>query len=140
MTTRDDVEHLMRGVVPYLTIKGAEAAVAFYQRAFAAVLHGDIAKEADGRVMNAVLLINGGAYMLMDPFVERGSPPDGVSPNGMMMMILTMEADMWWARAVDGGCAVVMPIKMEFWGDRFGLLRDPYGIQWGILEPGDKAA
>ena len=91
--------------------------------------------------MNATLLINGGAYMVMDPFVERGSPPDGVSPNGMMiMMIMTLEADMWCARAVAAGCAVVMPIKMEFWGDRFGLLRDPFGIQWGILEPGDKAA
>jgi PhnB protein len=140
MTTKADVEHLMRGVVPYLTIKGAEAGVEFYQRAFGAVLHGDIAKGPDGRVMNATLLINGGAYMVMDPFVERGSPPDGVSSNGMMMIILTLEADMWWARAVAAGCTVVMPIKMEFWGDRFGMLRDPFGIQWGILEPADKAA
>ena len=137
MTTKTYVQSQMRGVVPYLTIKGAAAAVPFYTAAFGAVLHDDLNLSPDGRVLNATLEINGGCYMIMDPFPEQGGPADGVPGSGMMMMIMTPDGDMWWNRAVAAGCTVLMPIKMEFWGDRFGLLRDPYGIQWGIGEPGD---
>jgi uncharacterized glyoxalase superfamily protein PhnB len=46
------------------------------------------------------------------------------------------DIDFWWARAVEAGATVVMPIEKMFWGDHYGQLRDPFGIMWSINEPG----
>ncbi|QYU67721.1 hypothetical protein J4558_22960 [Leptolyngbya sp. 15MV] len=42
-------------------------------------------------------------------------------------------------RAVAAGCTVVVPYERKFWGDDWGLLVDPFGIKWGILQPGPDA-
>jgi len=49
---------------------------------------------------------------------------------------VTREGDTWWKRAVDAGCTVDAPFEMQFWGDRWGKLRDPFGISWALLELG----
>ena len=49
--------------------------------------------------------------------------------------MVVSDGDFWWSRAVEAGCEVVMPFKLEFWGDRYGRLRDPFGIDWAINEP-----
>src|SRR5690606_34406922 len=73
MSSASDYKRLMRGVIPYATIDGVDKAIDFYTSAFGAVLHGDIARSEDGRVLNACIEINGGMMMLMDPFPEHGS-------------------------------------------------------------------
>lgn len=50
-------------------------------------------------------------------------------------MLVVGDGDFWWNPAVAAGCTVVMPFARRFWGDRFGLLRDPFGIDWAIDEP-----
>ena len=35
-------------------------------------------------------------------------------------------------RAVAAGCTVTMPVALQFWGDRYGSVKDPYGVHWGI--------
>ena len=132
MNTQPDFSRLMQGVIPYIAVDRAEEAIAFYTRAFGAVQHGELAKTPDGRVMNASLEINGGMLMLMDHFPEAQTEP----VKGVTMQIVTREGDMWWDRAVKAGCEVTQPLKLEFWGDRYGRLRDPFGIDWAIDEPG----
>jgi PhnB protein len=137
MNTQPDLSRLMQGVIPYLAISGAQDAIDFYTRAFGAVQHGESAKAEDGRIMNAGLEINGGILMLMDTFPEHGMAAAGPAAlHGVTMQIVTREGDLWWNRAVGAGCEVIQPLKLEFWGDRYGRLRDPFGIDWAINEPG----
>ena len=42
------------------------------------------------------------------------------------------DADVTWVQAVAAGCEITMPIGDQFWGDRYGHLRDPFGINWAI--------
>ncbi len=131
-----DFARLMKGVIPYLTIDGVDRAIAFYQTAFGAILHGEAVKDDKGCVMNATLEINGGVLMLMDPMPtpdDEGLPATG---QGLTMQLITDDGDMWWNRAVAAGCEVTHPFQLEFWGDRYGRLRDPFGLSWAINEPG----
>jgi PhnB protein len=137
MTENADFERLMQGVIPYLAMEDTEKAVAFYQKAFGAKPRGQIFKDDQGKVMNATLEINGGIMMLMDARPELGIPEMNKATNtGTTMQLVTNQGDMWWDRAVAAGCTVTQPLKLEFWGDRYGRLRDPFGIDWAINEPG----
>ncbi len=137
MTDTQDPARLMQGVIPYLAIDGADKAIAFYAQAFGAVLQEPAFKDDKGRVMNASLTINGGTLMLMDTMPEIAMPEGMAATNqGTTMQIVTRDGDMWWNRAVAAGCTISQPFKLEFWGDRYGRLADPFGLSWAINEPG----
>ena len=133
MSTASDYKRMMRGVIPYATVDGADKAIEFYTRAFGAVLHGEVARSEDGRVLNASIEINDGFVMLMDPFPEHGSSHS--TGSSFLLQLVITDGDLWWNRAVDAGCEVVSPFKLEFWGDRFGRIRDPFGLEWAFNEP-----
>lgn len=121
---------LKGGVTPYLTVDGAAAAIDFYKKALGAEEVGERALMDDGRILNARIDVNGGSIMLMDPMPEHGSPsrPDA----GVMLHMHVDDADRWFDRAVAAGCAVLMPMDLQFWGDRYGMVKDPYGISWSF--------
>ena len=48
------------------------------------------------------------------------------------MGVQVADADAAWAKALAAGATVKMPLKDQFWGDRYGMLRDPFGIYWSI--------
>lgn len=128
-------ERLMQGVIPYLAIDGARDAIAFYRKAFGALMHGDVASmPGTERVANASLVINGGVMMLSDVFVDMGQPA-AKGGHGFTMQLVVDDGDMWWNRAVGAGCAIVTPFAKQFWGDRYGQLRDRFGIDWALNEP-----
>tara|TARA_R110002020_G_scaffold18931_33_gene65574 strand:- start:102 stop:524 length:423 start_codon:yes stop_codon:yes gene_type:complete len=132
MSQASDYKKLMRGVIPYATVDGADKAIAFYTRAFGAVPQGQITRSDDGRVLNSAIEINGGLVMLMDPFPEYGSGPSG---GTLLLQLVIVDGDLWWNRAVEAGCEVISPFKLEFWGDRYGRVRDPFGLEWAFNEP-----
>jgi uncharacterized glyoxalase superfamily protein PhnB len=135
MSTESDGKNLMRGVIPYVSIKGADAAITFYKQAFGAIQHGEAVRHSDGRILNAGLEINGGMMMLMDTFPEYGTPAAHSTHEGFTMQLVVIEGDLWWNRAVEAGCKVTKDFKPEFWGDRYGRLQDPFGIDWALNEP-----
>lgn len=128
-----DYRSLMRGVIPYATVEDVDAAIEFYTRAFGAVLHGDITRSEDGRVLNASIEINHGMVMLMDPFPEHGAHAS--SGSHFLLQLVIADGDLWWNRAVEAGCEILSPFKLEFWGDRYGRVGDPFGLEWGFNEP-----
>ena len=128
------LSRLMQGVIPYVGLEGADDAIAFYGRAFGAVLRGDITRDQRGRILNATLEINGGAMMLLDHMPELGEAPARGS-HSLTMTLVTDEGDLYWDRAVAAGCTVAMPFEIQFWGDRYGRLEDPFGLVWAINEP-----
>jgi uncharacterized glyoxalase superfamily protein PhnB len=125
----------MQGVIPYLNLEDARSAAAFYQKAFGAELEGDITTMPDSdKVANVALIINGGLIMMSDHFPEMGQPPAKGSVGFTMQLVIT-DGDLWWNRAVEAGCTIVTPFAQQFWGDRYGQLRDPFGIDWAMNEP-----
>lgn len=121
-------------LAPYLRVDGAKAAVEFYKKAFGAKVRMVMDAEDKKRLMHADLIINGGELMLSDVFPEFGPNPT-VPPTATTTVSIHLQvkdADEWFGRATGAGCAVVMPLADMFWGDRFGMVKDPFGHVWSI--------
>ena len=118
------------GVVAYLSIDGAAKAVAFYEKAFGAQLASMQPLDEKGRTMHAHIYLNGSSIMMSDFYPEHGHPV--VAPQGFNLMIPTRDIDADYKRAIDAGCTATMPPQDMFWGDRYGQLKDPFGVTWAM--------
>ena len=129
-TSTETPTPLKGGIVPYLMLERAADAIEFYKRAFGAEEVGSRARMDDGRIMNARVDLNGASLMLMDPMPEHGYP--AVPPQAFNLHLHVASADQTFDRAVQAGCTVLMPVSLQFWGDRYGMVKDPFGVSWGI--------
>jgi PhnB protein len=119
-------------LTPFLTVRNAVRAIEFYKQAFGAQERG-VAKGPDGKVMHAELKIGDSVIMLSDEFPEFGSlSPQSVGGSPMGLHIYTENVDAAFDRAVKAGAQVEMPVSDQFWGDRYGKLKDPFGHKWSI--------
>lgn len=125
------------GMAPYLTIRGGRGAEAieFYKRAFGAEEVARMPAENSDKLMHAHLKINGSSLMLSDDFPEYMGGKEAPAPASVTMHLQVDDADRWWKRAVDAGAEVKMDLADQFWGDRYGQLRDPFGHSWSIGAP-----
>jgi uncharacterized glyoxalase superfamily protein PhnB len=127
---------------PHLTCAGAAAAIDFYKQAFGAV---EIMRlpAPDGTLAHASILIEGARVLLADERVVPGAPdrdPDHPSPTTLggtpvTLHLIVGDVDAVFARAVAAGAWVVMAVAPTFWGDRYGILLDPFGHRWSISTP-----
>ena len=123
-------------VTPQLVVRGAARAIEFYRRAFGA--HELLRNHApDGeRIMHAELLLGAGRVLLHDEFPDRGVVgPEALGGTPVTLHLTVDDADAAFARAVDAGAEVVMPLQDTFWGDRYAIVRDPFGHRWSIAAP-----
>jgi PhnB protein len=119
-------------LTPFLTVRNAERAIEFYKQAFGAQERG-VAKGPDGKVMHAELKIGDSVIMLSDEYPEFGSlSPQSVGGSPMGLHIYIENVDAAFDRAVKAGAQVEMPVMDQFWGDRYGKLKDPFGHKWSI--------
>lgn len=123
----------MQGLAPYLTVHGASAAIEFYKNAFGAEEVARMPAQDGQRLMHAHIRIAGGNVLMSDDFPEHLGPTP--TPAGVTIHLQVDDADKWWKRAVDAGAIVTMPIDDQFWGDRYGQLKDPFGHAWSIGGP-----
>ncbi|HYD05737.1 MAG TPA: VOC family protein [Reyranella sp.] len=124
----------MNGLAPYLSAKDAPAQIEFYKKAFDAVEIARMPAQDGKRLMHAHIRINGTAVLLSDCFPEWGYPFK--EPQGVMLHIqVGADPQAWWDRAVAAGCEVLSPMEVQFWGDRYGQLKDPFGFTWTIGGP-----
>jgi uncharacterized glyoxalase superfamily protein PhnB len=123
------------GITPYLQIDGAQKAADFYGKAFGAEQVFAVPPDEKGRTMHIHLYVNGSSLMISDFYPEHGHPAK--TPQGFTMQLHLADADVdrWWQRAVDAGCEVTTPLQLMFWGDRWGALRDPFGVEWALNAP-----
>ena len=119
-------------VTPYLVVNDAAKALDFYKQAFGAKERG-LMKGPDGKVMHAELMIGDSIVMLADEFPEFGSlSPESTGGAGMGLHIYLDGVDAAFDQAVKAGAQVEMPVMDQFWGDRYGKLKDPFGHKWSI--------
>lgn len=121
-------------LTPYLSIDGAAKAVELYKKAFGAEVVAIQPPDEKGRLMHAHLHIHGASLMMSDFYPEHGHPP--VPHQGFNILITTDKIDDDYKRAVEAGCTATMPPKDMFWGDRYGQLKDPFGVTWAMTQPG----
>jgi PhnB protein len=123
------------GVYPYLSVKGGKAAIEFYTRAFGATEEYRAYGEDGERIMHARFRVNGGAILLSDDFPEFRGGGEAPAPAGVTIHLEVDNADLWFNRAVEAGATITMPIGDQFWGDRYGQVKDPFGHSWSIGAP-----
>jgi uncharacterized glyoxalase superfamily protein PhnB len=111
-------------VTPHLALKDAQVALAFYKKAFGAKVLGKILAP-NGQLMHADLLIGDAHVFVSDPMMNS-------APSSSSVHLYVENADKAWKKAVAAGAQVVMPLDNSFWGDRYGVLADPFGQTWAI--------
>lgn len=125
-------------VIPHLCVDDAPAAIDFYVAAFGATELGRV-PHPDGRIVHAAIQINGFTIMLNDDFPEfdngKSQTPKAFGGTPVTIHLTVSDVDADFARAVAAGAEVIMPLDEQFWGDRYGMVRDPFGHQWSLGQP-----
>jgi uncharacterized glyoxalase superfamily protein PhnB len=128
---RDGMHHLS----PHLVCAGAADAIDFYVKAFGATemvrLPGP-----DGKLMHASVSINGSSVLLVDEMLEHGiKSPKTLGGTPVTIHLVIPDVDAFVERAVAAGAKVTMPVADAFWGDRYGVIEDPFGHSWSVATP-----
>lgn len=118
-------------LTPHLTVDGAVNYIEFLKRAFNAVEVSRSPGQA-GKLMHAHVRIGDSDLMFNDSFPEHGSPPIAQGDWPLALHLYVPDADAVFAQAVAAGCEVTMPLADQFWGDRYGHVKDPFGFTWAI--------
>jgi len=126
-------------LTPHLVCQGAAEAIEFYKAAFDATELIRIPGE-DGKLMHACVLINGAPVMLVDEFcmsmgevAERSSrSPKALNGTPVTIHLNVQDVDAVFNQAVAAGAQVAFPVQDMFWGDRYGVVEDPFGHHWSI--------
>jgi len=122
-------EH-MHTITPHLVVKSTSDAIAFYQKAFGAIEHYRMPMP-DGAIMHAEIQIGDSVFFMNDEIMGAKSPQSlGGSPITVHLQV--EDVDALWNQAVTAGCQVAMPLADMFWGDRYGILVDPFGHLWSM--------
>jgi uncharacterized glyoxalase superfamily protein PhnB len=120
-------------LTPHLIVRNADQAIEFYKKAFGAELIGGIARMPNGKVMHAELRIGDSILMLNDEMPEFGAvSPHSSNGSPVTIHIYTNNVDAAFERATGAGAQVNMPLMDQFWGDRYGVVTDPYGHKWSL--------
>jgi PhnB protein len=131
---------MAQSIFPHLTVSDGAGALSFYEKAFGAKTEMKVPAEDGKRLMHASMTIHGGTVLLVDDFPEFGDggglkPPTRLSGTSVTIHIEVPDADAAFGRAVSAGATVVMPLDNQFWGARYGKLKDPFGHVWSIGGP-----
>lgn len=125
----------MNVLSPHLVIDGASDAIDFYKSAFGAE---EVARlpAPDGRLMHGLIRVCGASVMLVDENPAWGMlSPKSLGGTPVTLHLYVPDVDAFVARAVEAGATVAMPVGDQFWGDRYGVIKDPYGHSWSVATP-----
>jgi uncharacterized glyoxalase superfamily protein PhnB len=128
----------MHSLSPHLVCAGASAAIDFYKAAFGATEMMRLAGP-DGKLMHGSIRLNGSSVMLVDENKEFGMlSPKALGGTAVTIHLMVDDVDASIAKAAEAGATVVMPPADMFWGDRYGVVEDPFGHRWSIATPTGK--
>ena len=119
-------------ITPHLVVRGVAAAIAWYTRALGA---NELLRNPapDGKsIMHAELLLGDSRFFVVDEFPGSMVSPVALGGTPITLHLYVNDVDGLFTRAVDAGAEVLMPVADQFWGDRYGMLKDPFGHRWSI--------
>jgi PhnB protein len=122
-------------LIPHLVCSPCAEAITFYKKAFGAEELGRM-PTPDGRIMHAAIRIGKSFVYLVDDFPEyaggKSSTPAALTGTPVTIHHYVTDCDAAIKRAQDAGATVAMPATDMFWGDRFGMIIDPFGHKWSF--------
>jgi uncharacterized glyoxalase superfamily protein PhnB len=124
-----------QAIIPHLVCAGAAEAIKFYKKAFGAVELMQMAGK-DGKLMHGAIEINGAMVMLVDENPQWGAlSPKSLKGTPVTVHLYVDDVDAFVDRAVKAGATLRMPVADMFWGDRYGVIVDPFGHSWSVATP-----
>jgi PhnB protein len=119
-------------LTPHLFVRDADGAVAFYRTVFGATeLLRNILP--DGRVLFVELAVGPARLLVSEETPSLGAlAPPTIGGSPVLLHLEVQDPDAVAQRAVDAGAVVEMPVQEMFWGERYGVVRDPYGHRWAV--------
>jgi PhnB protein len=119
-------------VTPYLAVDNAAEAIEYYEKALGAKERGRM-EAPGGQIGHAELEIGDSLVMLSDALPQFSTrPPSELGGTSVSIFLYVEDVDAVVKQAVDAGATVTMEVADQFWGDRFGVVQDPYGHLWSI--------
>ena len=119
-------------LIPYLAVDDAAAAIDFYQKVLGATERVRM-PGPDGKVAHAELGIGDAVVMLSDPFPEQPiQSPKAVGGNSVSLMVYVEDVDSVFANAIKAGATEIQAVADQFYGDRSGQFKDPFGHNWNV--------
>ena len=119
-------------VTPYLCIDGAAAAIDFYKKAFGATERMRMGAP-EGKIGHAEIEIEGGLIMLADEYPDMNfRSPKALGGSPVTVHMYVADVDAFCGRAAAAGATVLRAVADQFYGDRAGQLKDPFGHTWSI--------
>jgi PhnB protein len=135
MATVKPIPDGAQAVTPYIIVRGAARALEFYREAFGAQEIFRLT-EPGGRIGHAELRVGTSTVMLADESPGFGAlAPTSIGGSPVRLHLRVANADAIMQRAVAAGATELRPVKDEFYGERSGMLADPFGHQWFISTP-----
>jgi PhnB protein len=122
----------LRTVTPRLVVRDGAAAIDFYRSTFGAEELGERFTDPDGKLIHAEIRIGDSVVMITEDAVD-GPVASPERLDGLVSCIMCLywaDVDAAWDRAVGAGAEVMYPLEDQFYGERGGRLRDPFGQQW----------
>lgn len=127
------------GLIPHLVCDPCCEAVDFYKKAFGAEEKFRLPMEGSSKLMHCEMMVDGHTFMMADDFPEycEGTSQSPKSLGGTPVTIhrYVPDCDAAFARALEAGATVKMPPTDMFWGDRYGVVIDPFGHAWSFATP-----
>ncbi len=120
------------GLTPHLFVRGADAAVRFYATAFGAK---ELFRNAlpDGRVIFIELAVGPGRLLISEETPSLGAlAPESIGGTPVLLLLELDDPDEAARRAIAVGATEEMPVEEMFWGERYGVVRDPFGHRWAL--------
>ncbi len=122
----------MHSVTPHLICAGAADAIEFYKKAFSAEESARL-PGPDGKLMHAQIRIGDSAVMLTDEAPQWNAlGPKALNGSPVTIHLYVDDVDDTVERAISAGATAAMPVQDMFWGDRYGVLVDPFGHRWAV--------
>ncbi len=135
MSKKQTVKKIPEGyhaVTPYIVVKDAAAAIAWYAKAFGAVELFRM-PAPDGSIVHAEIEIGDSIVMLTQENPAMGSKaPETLGGSPQSLFLYVEDVDAAFAKALDVGAEAQQPPADMFWGDRYGKLLDPHGHIWSL--------
>ena len=123
-------------ITPYLIVRDAEAAIAFYKDAFGAEEQFRLTDPQSGKVGHADLRIGDAGFMLADEHPDFGAlSPATIGGTAVKLHLAVADADATVASAERAGATVLRPVQDQMYGERSGMIVDPFGHQWFVGTP-----